>query len=150
VYCVLDLADAYTQLRLDKASQDLLVMNTHKGLYKYKNLVYGVASAPSIFQHTMDTILQGIPKTYCYLDDILVQGGSYDECLRIVNQVLSRLNQFNVKLRPEKCVWFAETVEYLGHVISKDGRSPSPKLVDSIRLSKAPSDVKQLRSYLGM
>ena len=100
------------------------------------SLVYGVASAPSIFQHTMDTILQGIPKTYCYLDDILVQGGSYDECLRNVNQVLSRLNQFNVKLRPEKCVWFAETVEYLGHVISKDGRSPSPKLVTQLGFLK--------------
>lgn len=131
MFCVLDLADAYTQLRLDHASQDLMVFNTHKGLYGFKNLIYGVASAPSIFQNTMDIILHDIPKTCCYLDDVLIQGSNFEECLLSnVHKVLTRFNKFNVKLRAEKYTWFSESVEYLGHIISKHGRSPSTRLSD--------------------
>ena len=144
------MVDAYTQLKLDRPPQDLLVVNTHKGLYRYKNLVYGVASALGIFQQTMDTILQGIPKTCCYLDDILCQGSSLEDCVQTVRSVLARLNKFNVKLRPDKCIWFSDSVEYLGHLISKDGRSPSPRLTQAIEQFKEPSNVKELRSFLGL
>ncbi|KAK3924061.1 hypothetical protein KUF71_002391, partial [Frankliniella fusca] len=56
----LDLTDAYTQLQLDTDSQELCVVNTHKGLYKLTRLIYGVSSAAAIFQSTMDKILNGI------------------------------------------------------------------------------------------
>ena len=55
----LDLSQAYLQLMLDDQSQSLVVINTHKGLYKFTRLPFGVASAPAMFQKLMDTILQG-------------------------------------------------------------------------------------------
>ena len=48
----LDLNQAYTQLALDKESKELTVINTHKGLFRYTRLPFGVSSAPGIFQHT--------------------------------------------------------------------------------------------------
>ena len=70
----IDLTHAYQQMALDKQSRELVTINTHKGLYCYTRLPFGVASAPAIFQKTTDTVLQGLPKVICYLDYILVTG----------------------------------------------------------------------------
>ena len=51
----LDLTQAYNQLFVDEDTQKLLTINTHRGLYQYKRLPFGVASAPSIFRRVMDT-----------------------------------------------------------------------------------------------
>lgn len=72
VFSKLDLPFAYQQLPLDTISKQYLVANTHKGLYKYHRLAYGVSTAPVIFQKTMDQILHGIPNVVCFVDDILV------------------------------------------------------------------------------
>ena len=78
-------------MALDDRSRELVTINTHKGLYRYTRLHFGVASAPAIFQKTMDTVLQGLPKVICYLDDILVTGSTEEEHLSNVEKVLGRL-----------------------------------------------------------
>ena len=65
---------AYQQVELDNASAKLCIVNTHQGLYEYTKLPFGVATAPALFQKTMDGLLRGIPQCICYLDDILVTG----------------------------------------------------------------------------
>ena len=77
----LDLASAYLQIPLDEASQKVLTINTHKDLYKYKRLPFGVSAAPAIFQRTMETILQGLPRVCVYLDNLLITGKSNEEHL---------------------------------------------------------------------
>lgn len=57
-------------------------INTHKGLYQYKRLVFGIASAPAIWQRTMEQVLKDIPSTQCYLDDILVTGKNDEDHLQ--------------------------------------------------------------------
>ena len=88
----LDLADAYQQLILDEDSRKFVTINTHRGLYRYKRLPFGVASAPAVFQRTMDTILQGLDGVVCYIDDVLVTGKTYDDHLRNLEKVLQRMN----------------------------------------------------------
>lgn len=61
LFTKLDMSQAYQQLLLDKDSKEYVTINTHKRLFKYNRLVFGVASSPAIFQRTMDTLLQGIP-----------------------------------------------------------------------------------------
>ena len=56
----LDLLQAYLQLELDQESEEYLTVNTSLGLFRYKRLVYGVSSAPAIFQSVMDQILVGL------------------------------------------------------------------------------------------
>ena len=70
----IDLSHAYQQMVLEEDSCKYVVINTHKGLYRYMRLPFGIASAPAVFQRTMDTILQGVPNVLCYLDDILITG----------------------------------------------------------------------------
>ena len=78
----LDLKHAYQQMMLDSDSRKYVTINTHKGLYCYTRLPFGITSAPAIFQRAMDSILQGIPQVLCYLDDILITGASKEDHLR--------------------------------------------------------------------
>ena len=70
----LDLTAAYQQMMLDEESAKLVTVNMHQGLYQFYRLLFGVESAPAIFQRAMDSILQGLPFVICYLNDILVSG----------------------------------------------------------------------------
>jgi len=90
-FTILDLSHAYLQLKLDEVSQELVTINTFKGLYKYKRLPFGVVSAPAIFQCTMETILQGVPMVCVYLDDIFISGKTDQEHSSNLNEVLTRL-----------------------------------------------------------
>ena len=66
----LDLAHAYTEILLEEESKKYVTINTHKGLYVYNRLPYGVASTPSIFQRTMEGIFRGMSDVYVYIGDI--------------------------------------------------------------------------------
>ncbi len=73
----LDLKDAYAQIPLSEEAKKYT--HTTKGLFQYTRLPFGVAAAPAIFQRTMETVLQGIPNTCVYLDDILITGESDEQ-----------------------------------------------------------------------
>ena len=68
------MSQVYQQLPLEEGSNKYIMVNTHKGLFRYHRLPYGVSSAPGIFQHTMDNLLQGLPYVVVRGDDILVSG----------------------------------------------------------------------------
>jgi len=87
----IDLSQAYQQLKLDEESKRYVVINTHKGLFRYTRLPYGISSAPGIFQKAMEGLLQGIPHVTVYLDDILITGETEAEHLKSLEQVLERL-----------------------------------------------------------
>ena len=70
LFSKLDLAHAYQQIPLAEESKRFVVINTHKGLYRYNRLPFGISSAPAIFQRMMEGILQGIPHVTVYIDDI--------------------------------------------------------------------------------
>ena len=72
------LSDAYNQLELDSESQKYLVINMHKGLFKFRRLPFGVSSAPAIFQRVMNKVLKNLSKTTNFFDDILVTGPSFE------------------------------------------------------------------------
>ena len=82
------LSQAYQQVQLDEVFHKFVTINTHKGLYQYTRVLFGIVSVLALFQKIMDTVLQGIPSTICYLDDILVMGKSDEEHLRNLEEVL--------------------------------------------------------------
>ena len=149
-FTTLDLSHAYLQLELEEESQELVTINTHKGLYKYKRLPFGVASAPAIFQRTMEATLQGLQMVCVYLDDILVSGKTQQEHLANLHEVLTRLESAGLRLKREKCTFCQSEVTYLGHIISADGLKPSPNKVKAVSNLPSPSKVSELKTFLGL
>ncbi len=146
----IDLTNAYQQMELEEGSRELVTINTHKGLYRYTRLPFGVASAPALFQKTMDTALQDIPGVICYLDDILITGASDNEHLSNLEQVLERLKHYYIRARQEKCSFFADSVEYLGHRVDASGLHTTDKKVEAVRAAPEPKNTQELRSFLGL
>ena len=81
-----------------------MTINTHKGLYRFTRLPFGVASVSALFQEAMDTILYGILHVLCYIDDILITGSTEKKHLSNLEEVLRRLEHHGVELKAEKCI----------------------------------------------
>ena len=135
---------------LDEDSRKYVTVNTHKGLYRYTRLPFGIASAPAIFQRAMDTILQGLPHILCYIDDILITGEMEEEHIHNLEEVLRRLQNHGIKVKSSKCAFLQDSVEYLGHRVDAQGLHTSPKKVEAIQLAPTPRNQQELRLFLGL
>ena len=98
----------------------------------------------------MEQLLKDVPGTFLYLDDILVTGAGeveHDECLR---KVLSTLQSAGLKLSIKKCAIGVPSVTYLGYCIDSKGIHPTQDKVKAIADAPAPTNVTQLKSFLGL
>ncbi len=127
---------------LAEESRKYVTINTHRGLYRFTQLPFGVASAPALFQKAMDTILRVTPNTLCYQDDILVMGSSVEEHLTRLEEVFRRLQS--------KCSFLQDSVEYLEHCVDTKGIEAPPKMVEALRQAPSPRNLTELRSCLGL
>ena len=150
LFSKLDLANAYLQLELDEDSKKYVTISTHKGLFQYNRLPFGVSSAPSLFQRTMEGIVGNIQNVLVYSDDILVAGSSEEEHLHTLEVVLSRLEAAGLRLKLPKCFFMLSSVEYLGHKISAEGIHPTEEKKRAILDAPPPQNLQQLRSFLGL
>uniref|UniRef100_A0A5S6QND2 RNA-directed DNA polymerase n=1 Tax=Trichuris muris TaxID=70415 RepID=A0A5S6QND2_TRIMR len=150
LFSKLDFADAYLQVEVEDDSKELLTINTHRGLYRYNRLPFGVKSAPGIFQQIMDTMIADLSGTVAYLDDLLVVGQTVEEHDRNLEAVLGRISEFGFKIRPEKCQFGLQEVKYLGFIVDRHGRRPDPEKIAAIQRMPHPHDMPSLRSFLGL
>ena len=132
------------QLQLDDESKQYTTINTHKGLFQYIRLPYGISSARGILQRNMGNLLQNIPYVIVRVDDILVSGASDEDHLNNLEEVLKRLASAGLRLRKNKCVFMEPQVTYLGHKVSKEGIQPLDDKVEAITNVAAPKNVSEL------
>ena len=149
-FAKIDFSDAFLQLEVDEDSKELLTINTHKGLFRYNCLPFGVKTAPSIFQQTMDAMLTGIMKATAFLDDIIVSGTSQDELLQRLISVFECIQQYGFHVRAEKCQFYQTLIRYLGFIFDKTGQCPDPENISAIKNMPAPTDIKTLHSFLSL
>ena len=149
LFCKLDLENAYQQMKLDKESQDMTTVSTHRGLYRMLRLPFGIASCGALFQDAMERILGEVRGCKIYLDDLLVYGKDAQELLQRLDNVLKKLKEHGLRLSKDKCQFMKKEVLYLGWKISGKGISPREKGVEAIMEAPEPSDIHQLRSLLG-
>nr|XP_050046411.1 uncharacterized protein K02A2.6-like [Dermacentor andersoni] len=148
VFSTLDLCNAYNQLPLDDEARKMAVLNTHRGLYCYNHLAFGIASAPALFQRRMESILPGLPNVQVYLDDIIVVEKENDKS--VLRQVFQWLREHNLKLNKAKCRFREAQVSFLGHHIDAKGLHPLQDNLEAVLATPKPTSVKTwiLRGWL--
>ncbi|XP_046362411.2 uncharacterized protein K02A2.6-like [Haliotis rufescens] len=145
----LDLSQAYQQVLLDDESKKYVTVNTHKGLYRYTRLPFGVASAPALFQNVMDQVLQGLPATGDFIDDLYVTGKDDSKHLKHIDNVFERLDSYGIKLNKSKCTFLQPSMEYLGFRVDSQGIHPTESKIEAIRNAPRPTNLTELQSFLG-
>ena len=146
----LDANSGFWQRKLSKNSKLHTTFITPWGRHCYTRLPFGISSAPEHFQRTMHRILEGLKGVECQMDDILVYGATIGEHDERVEAVLKRLEEANVTLNPEKCLFAQETVSFLGQLVGKHGIQADPAKVEAVRQMKKPTNVAEIRRFLGM
>ena len=144
----IDLRQAYHQIEMEDDSKKYLTINTHMGLFQYNRLVFGITSAPAIWQRTIDQVLEGTSGTSCILDDMIITGKNDDEHLANLEEVLRRLQAHGLRANKTKCEFFKEKITFCGHDIDSHGLHKSPEKVEAVLKAPRPCNVAELRSFL--
>ncbi|KII71209.1 Transposon Tf2-9 polyprotein [Thelohanellus kitauei] len=97
----------------------------------------------------MDRLLNGIPSTACYLDDIIITGKDEEERLNNLESVLRKLQEYNITTQKSKFKFLLDEVRYLGHRINSKGIMPLNDKIIVIKNQPAPTNLKELKSFLG-
>ena len=98
----------------------------------FRVMPFGLKNAPAVFQRLMQKVLMGLnPETVpnfvaVYFDDILVFSETFEAHLLYLRQVLEHFKVAGLKLKPSKCHFISQTVEYLGHLVTPQGILPNP------------------------
>jgi len=146
----IDLKQAYLQMEIHPADRELLTLNTHRGLYKCTRLLYGIASAPAIWQREIETVLKGIPGVSIFLDDIKITGPNDQVHLERLKEVLTRLAKFNIQINKEKSEFLKKGIHYCGYYIDKNGIHKEKSKMEAIEKMPRPKNVSELRAFLGL
>ena len=146
----LDLRQGYLQIPLAPESRNLTTFSTHLGIKRYTRMVFGLTSAPEIFQHEIETALQGIPGVKNISDDLIVFGKSQQEHDETLHAVFQRLREKGLTLNKSKCAFNKPNLDFFGFTFSAAGVSPDPKKVTAIKNAEIPKSASEVRSFLGL
>lgn len=150
IFSKLDANMGFWQVPLSEESAKLTTFITPFGRFYYNRLPFGITSAPEHFQQRMSLVLEGLPGTVCHIDDVLIWGMSQAEHDERLHNVLGRLRKAGLTLNLDKCELNRSEVNFLGHVISANGVRADPEKISAVQDMREPSNVSELRSFLGM
>ena len=152
VFSTLDLQAGYWQIELKPEDRPKSAFVTRYGLFEYVTMPFGLCNAPSTFERCMELIMKGLQwKTLLiYLDDLIIFSSTFDEHISRLDEVLTRLSNAGLKLKPSKCSLFQESVIFLGHLVTSEGVKPNPEKVTAVRDWPTPKNVTGVRAFLGL
>ena len=113
---------------------------------------FGLCNAPATFQRLMDLVLAGAKWSTClvYLDDIVTIGKTFHQHLTNVRDVLDKLRQAGLRLKPGKCTFFQEEVTYLGHIVSARGVATDHTKTEKVATWPEPKTLAEVQGFLGL
>ena len=145
-----DAKSGYWQMELDKNSQDLTTFLTPWGRYKFLRAPMGFVGTGDEYCRRGDIALAGLENTEKVVDDILCHDKSFKEHFKRVVKLLEKCQESGITLNPKKFVFAAESVDYVGYVVGRDGVKADPAKIAAIKDFPTPTNLTELRSFLGL
>ncbi len=147
----LDLRNAYHLVRIREGDEWKTAFNTPRGHFEYCVLPFGLSNAPAVFQALVNDVLRDMLDQfiYVYLDDILIFSHSLQEHVQHVRRVLQRLLENGLYVKAEKCAFHAQSVPFLGYIVSVEGMRMDPDKSQAVVDWPTPESRKALLRFLG-
>jgi hypothetical protein len=151
IFTALDLRGAYNLIRMKEGEEWKTAFRSRYGHYEYTVMPFGLTNAPATCQELVNRALNECLDDYAiaYLDDILVYSDNEREHVEHVKEVLRRLREYGLELKPTKCEFHKTEVEFLGHMVGINGVRISETKIKTIKEWKTPHTVKDIQSFLG-
>ena len=146
----LDSNSGFSQVPLTEESHKLTTFISPYGRFMFTRLPFGICSAPEHFQKRMSRALNGVSGVALQMDDTLVFGEFEEEHDTRVRQALQRLSDNGETLNPDKCIFKATLVQFLGHLIDQSGIRPDPAKIQGIQDFSPCENVSDAHSFMGM
>ncbi|KII64311.1 Retrovirus-related Pol polyprotein [Thelohanellus kitauei] len=150
-FTTLDLKSGYWQVPMNEDSKYLTAFSPGPGLghYEFNVMPFGLTNAPSTFQRLMDAVLKDLNCAIAYLDDVVIFSPNSEQHLKDIEAVLNRFENHGLKINQRKCKFFAQEIEYLGYIVSKEGIKPNTQSLDALKKWQTPDNTKKLQQFLG-
>jgi len=150
----LDLCDSYHQIRLHKDSRKFTQFLTEFGKFQYKVLPEGISASGDLFNARMDIAFETMsPENFIRLiDDILIQGQTEEEVIKIIDQVLTLCKKYGHVVSLIK-VGFGQKLVFCGYLIEYDPKydkvtiQPDPQQIDVLKQFDIPTKQKEVESF---
>eukprot|EP00253_Pinus_taeda_P022952 PITA_22952 len=152
VFSKIDLRSGYHQIRIKEQDIAKTAFRTRYDHYEFVVLPFGLTNAPETFMCLMNIIFHQYLDRFVliFIDDILVYSRTVEEHQEHLRKVLQTLREHQLYAKFSKCDFFKEEIQYLGHVISKEGIAVDPEKIKAIMDWPVPKDVADIRSFMGL
>eukprot|EP00253_Pinus_taeda_P022460 PITA_22460 len=152
VFSKIDLRLGYHQIRIKEEDIAKTAFRTRYGHYEFVVLPFGLTNAPATFMCLMNNIFHQYLDRFVliFIDDILIYSRTIEEHQEHLRMVLQTLREHQLYAKFSKCDFFKEEIQYLGHVITRDGIAVDPEKIKAIMEWPVPKDVADIRSFMGL
>lgn len=148
----LDLRSGYHQICLADGDQHKTAFQTHHGLFEFLVMPFGLTNAPASFQSLMNQVFSALLRkcVLVFVDDILVYSSTLEKHISDLRDVLMLLQQNQLLVKFSKCSFAKQELEYLGHIIGRNGVATDPSKLSAVVQWPKPKTLKDLRGFLGL
>ena len=125
---------------------------TKYGLFEFVKMPFGLSNSPATFSRVINLVLRGLnwKTALAFIDDVVILGKDFNDHLCNLTEALARFRQYNLRLKPSKCIFFQRKVEFLGRMVSHDCLEMSESDVDTVRKWPRPENSKQVERFMGL
>ena len=120
----IDLRWGYSNVRIKEGDEWKAAFSMLEGSFKPTVMFFGLTNSPATFQEMMNDLLRDLvveEKIVVFIDNVMIATEIEERHDEIVEEVLRRLEENDLFVKPEKYVWKVREVEFLGVIIGEDG-----------------------------